>query len=449
MARLTLAQMPPAVASHYLVDWKQLQRWHLLEANLPAGTVVLFREVSPWQRYGRYIVGGCCLILLEMLLIAALLWQRAKRRATEANLAVSDDRFRLAVESGRSVGFEWDIQSGRSSWFGNLQNIFGISSGRYIGRAEDFFSYLQPEDRQRVANAVARARQNREPYTEEFRVVRLDGSVRWISAKGKFYYRDDGAAKRMLGMAADITERKIAEAALSNVSSRLIEVQERERTRIARELHDDIGQRLALLTNGFSPVQREIFSDSHVEAISMIMIGELQYQCLQIANDVQSLSHELHSSKLEYLGLGAAGASFCREFAAQHNLEVDFQVHDMPSRLPEGASLCLFRVLQEALHNSAKYSGVRHAEVRLWGADDDVHLTVSDNGAGFDAAVAREGQGLGLISMEERLKLLGGRLSIITKLKSGTTIHARVPLTSTAESHSQQIASPGEPVPER
>src|SRR5260370_19736178 len=113
----------------------------------------------------------------------------------------------------------------------------------------------------------------------------------------------------------------------------------------------------------------------------------------------------------------------CQEVGKQQKVEIDFRTNDLPSALPPDIPLCLFRVLQEALHNSAKHSGVRHFEVRLWGTGDEVHLTVGDSGAGFDRAAVKESQGLGLISMEERLKLLKGTLSIESQPRGGTTIH--------------------------
>jgi signal transduction histidine kinase len=120
--------------------------------------------------------------------------------------------------------------------------------------------------------------------------------------------------------------------------------------------------------------------------------------------------------------------SFCKEFAGQQKVEIDFQAHDLPSLVSPDTSLCFYRVLQEAVHNAAKYSGVRHIEVRLWGTSGEIHLRVVDSGVGFDREAAKEGKGLGLISMEERLKLLKGALSIDSQPKRGTTIHARVPL---------------------
>jgi signal transduction histidine kinase len=121
---------------------------------------------------------------------------------------------------------------------------------------------------------------------------------------------------------------------------------------------------------------------------------------------------------------------FCREFGEQQKVEIDFKTHDLPVPLSPDISLCFFRVLQEALHNSTKHSGVRYFEVELWGTPDEIHLTVSDSGAGFDIDGAKASRGLGLISMAERLKLLNGTLSIESQPKQGTTIHARVPLGS-------------------
>jgi signal transduction histidine kinase len=154
----------------------------------------------------------------------------------------------------------------------------------------------------------------------------------------------------------------------------------------------------------------------------------------EIAADVQSISHRLHSSKLEYLGLVAAIRGFCKEFGEQQKVEVDFQTHDLPSPLSPDISLCFFRILQEALHNSAKHSGVRHFEVQLWGTSDEIHLTISDSGVGFDPEGAKESRGLGLISMHERLKLLSGTFSIKSQPQRGTTIYARVPFSSESDS---------------
>jgi PAS domain S-box-containing protein len=236
----------------------------------------------------------------------------------------------------------------------------------------------------------------------------------------------DGVPGGILIFSEDITHRKQAEKSLLDMSRKLIEAQEEERSRIGRELHDDIGQRLALLALQLEQLHEDTLTLPEVRN----RMGEFQKQISEIATDIQSLSHELHSAKLQYLGIAAAMRGFCQELAEQQRMEIDFKAHDLPSPLSPDISLCLFRVLQEALHNSAKHSGVRHFEVRLWGTSEKIHLTVKDSGAGFDREAAKESRGLGLISMEERLKLVKGTLSIDSQPKHGTTIHARVPLSS-------------------
>ena len=177
---------------------------------------------------------------------------------------------------------------------------------------------------------------------------------------------------------------------------------------------------------------KEVPPDSAAKTSSGLDV--LWKQVLQLATDVQALSHELHSSKLEYLGIVPAMKGFCGEFSEQQRIKIDFTSHDLPNPLPSPEiSLSLFRVLQEALHNAAKHSGVRYFEVQLWGTTDEIHLTIRDSGAGFDAHAAKQGRGLGLTSMEERLRLINGRLSIESQSGHGTTLHARVPLSSESD----------------
>jgi signal transduction histidine kinase len=210
----------------------------------------------------------------------------------------------------------------------------------------------------------------------------------------------------------DVTASKHADEVLSNLSRRLMDAQEQERRRIARELHDDIGQRLATL------------------AINLGGQVELQRQVADLASDVQALSHQLHSSRIELLGLTVAMRHFCGEFATQQKFTVDFDSADLPEHLPPDVSHCLFRILQESLHNAAKHSGDRAFVVRLRGAQGAVHLEVVDRGKGFDVTRARTGRGIGLVSMEERLKLVAGDLWIESIAGRGTAVRARVPVTA-------------------
>jgi signal transduction histidine kinase len=222
--------------------------------------------------------------------------------------------------------------------------------------------------------------------------------------------------------------RQRAEEALSTVNRGLIDAEERERARIAKSLHDDIGQRVALLqvkveqlrTGGPSP---------RVEAVTGK--DELLKQIELLSTDIQGLAHSLHSPKLEYLGLVRTMNSFCKEFAQEQKMEVHFRSEDLPSPPPLNVSVSLFRVLQEALHNSAKHSGVRQIEVELSEESNAIHLIVRDSGLGFNPEQAMKGKGLGLISMQERMKLVHGEFSIDSQLKRGTTIHAKVSVKKT------------------
>jgi PAS domain S-box-containing protein len=268
-------------------------------------------------------------------------------------------------------------------------------------------------------------------YSLEKRYVRNDGTRMWGRLHVSLVRHSDRQFPLVFAFVEDITEAKLAEEGLAGVKGKLIDAQERERARIARELHDDTNERLAMLAIGIEQLK----NDLPEQALELRGRGdELRNTALEISKDIQALAHELHSPKLEYMGLVPAMRGFCRQFEEQRKVEIDFKAHDSLSPLSPDISLCLFRVLQEALHNSAKHSGIRRFDVQLSGTSDEIHLTVRDSGAGFDREAAKQSQGLGLISMEERLKLLKGTLSIDSHPEWGTTVHARVPLRAANES---------------
>jgi len=212
------------------------------------------------------------------------------------------------------------------------------------------------------------------------------------------------------------------EETLSSMSRKLIESQEQERLRIGRELHDDISQRLAMLSAELDQLQQN-------PADVQTRVIKLRKQTTEISNDVQALSHELHSAKLQYLGVVGGIRSRCKEFGERQTMEIDFS-SDIASALPPEVGLCLFRVLQEALHNAVKHSGVKRIVVQLAKHSHEVHLVITDAGKSFDLNAAKQGRGLGLTNMQERVRLLNGTILVKSKPMSGTTIHVRVPLES-------------------
>jgi len=226
----------------------------------------------------------------------------------------------------------------------------------------------------------------------------------------------------ILIFAEDITRRKQMEEALLEIPRGLIEAQEQERTRIGRELHDDVTQRLAMLALELDQIHD---TPSDVKPL----VREVQKRMSEISSDVQAMSHDLHSSKLEYLGVAAGIKSWCKEFGERHRMQIDFN-SNVCSVLPLKVGVPLFRVLQEALHNVIKHSGVRQAEVQLREDSGEIHLIVSDLGIGFDVEAALAGKGLGLTSMRERVRLANGTIVIESKPVGGTTVHVHVPFKS-------------------
>ena len=208
------------------------------------------------------------------------------------------------------------------------------------------------------------------------------------------------------------------------MSRRLIEAHEEERTWIARELHDDIGQRIAL-----QALHLESLKDALPASATELApdISELQDQISDLGMDIQGLSHRLHSSGLDDLGLEAAANAFCKEVSKRQGVEIDFHCENVPRGLSQEISLCLFRVMQESLQNAIKHSGSRHFDVSLRGGSNEIQLTVRDSGIGFDPEKAM-GSGLGLTSMKERLKIVDGKLSVRSRPLVGSTVDARVPL---------------------
>jgi signal transduction histidine kinase len=215
------------------------------------------------------------------------------------------------------------------------------------------------------------------------------------------------------------------EEALSGMSRKLLEAQEQERARIGRELHDDVTQRLALLALELEQMQ-------HAPAADRVRLEGLRQRTMEVSRDVQALSHELHSPKLEYLGVIPCIKSWCMEFAERQRMDVDFS-NGVSSPVPLDIGLCLFRILQEALNNIVKHSGVKHVEVQIAEHGNEIYLTINDSGRGFDVEAARRGRGLGLASMEERVRLVHGNFVIESKPMEGTKIRVRVPFSLESE----------------
>jgi PAS domain S-box-containing protein len=349
-----------------------------------------------------------------------------ERKLAQQSLRESEERLRMAAAAGKMFAYTWDAATDVIVRSGESARILGIDNST-LSTGREIRAKIHPDDRDQVVAAIAKLKPERPDLQTTYRMMRPDGTAVWLERTGRAYFDDEGRTSRIVGMVADITPRKLAEEALSSVSRRLIEAQEAERARIARDLHDDIGQGLALLTVTLDQI-KHVTADSSGEVRRCM--DQLQRQISEITASVQALSHDLHPFKLQLLGVVAAMKSFCTDLSELHRVEIDFSHRDIPRTIPQKLSLCLFRVLQEALHNAVRYSCVRRFAVHLRGSRNAVRLTVRDAGIGFDPETAAQGRGLGLTSMKERLKLAEGELSIQSEPKRGTTIVAVVPLTN-------------------
>jgi signal transduction histidine kinase len=284
----------------YVFDWRALRRWGLSEKNLPAGSTVLYRELS--------------------------IWERAK-----------------------------------SIWISGLLTILGLSA---------LAAYLQ------------------------------------FSRK----------------------ELRLARDAQMRLSGRLIDAQEKERSRLAAELHDDFSQRLALLALGLENAS-EALPDS--PRVAKQQLQELMNSAGELGADIHTVSHRLHSATLESLGLEPGVSSLCKEFTDRHGIEIAFSADNIPRIVDPDVALCLFRIVQEALQNLRKHSGAARAEVRLIRRADRIFVSIHDQGKGFDMSDMKAHEGLGVQSMGERARLLSGRFEIHSKPGRGTRVEAAIPLPTT------------------
>ena len=496
--------------------------------------------------------------------------EEARVRA-ERLFSKADERLRLALDAGSAGGWDFDLKTGKNTWFGKAHAQLGMTPDETPGSVAEFWACIHKDDRQPLEHALQTAQDKREEFVAEFRVAWRDGTTHWLRSRGRYQYGTNGEAERMLGISIDITEAKQGEQALremnralkeqsallqsreellnifvknvpaavamldrdmrylqvserwltdylpgreqvlgqshyeifpdmperwkeihrralqgetvradedrwegrdgthwarwevrpwqnadgaiggllilaeeitrrkqmeetiSGISRKMIEAQEEERSRIARELHDDVSQQLALLAVELDQWDQGNPGAGHKH------FQEAKKRISSISQDVQSLSHQLHSSKLEYLGLVVAARSFCKEISDKHKAIVEFRSQGVSHSLSREVSLSLFRILQQALHNAVQHSGTRRVQVRLREHSNEVHLEIEDQGGGFDVSTALHGAGLGLTSMRERARLVGGEITIDSQPLRGTKIHVRVPLDSGADSQREAV----------
>jgi PAS domain S-box-containing protein len=381
------------------------------------------------RRDGSFMWGRLSVSLLSehpSPLVVAMVEDITERKRAEETLRESEEKFRSVF---RDAGIGMVIVSPEGRFLGangSFCEALGYTQEELLTKSVEALTL--PEDwpvfSQRLRAAL---NDGRGFYRVEKRCLHKSGRIVYTESSGSVIRNGHGDPQYFVGEVLDVTKRKEAEETIASINRRLVEAQEAERARIARDLHDDVNQRIALAATDIEKLKQEPPSST---AELQHRLSDVWQQLIAVSTGVQSISHQLHSPQLEYLGVVAAIRSFCRDFAARTKVEIDFKSEGVPNHVAHDVSLCLFRIAQEALQNATKHSQVRHFAVVLSSSGSQLHLTVSDRGIGFDANSPSAQTGLGLISMRERVRLVNGAINIESKRTGGTTIHVHVPLES-------------------
>jgi PAS domain S-box-containing protein len=339
-------------------------------------------------------------------------------QASEAALRESDHRMSLAADAARLGMWVWDVKTGEVWLTDKCREILAFAPDTILTH-EMLVDRLYPHDR-RVASGIDGVLDIERVQRTDDRIVMPDGTVRWIASHLRVDRDASRRPMRLLGICIDVTEQRQAEQAARELSGRLINAQEDERRRIARDLHDDLSQRLAILSIDLQLWER-------TQAESRGGLAELASQVKELSTEVHKVAHRLHPAKLDQLGLEVAARSWCWDVTQQSGIAVEFAACNVPNQIPRDVSLCLYRILQEALRNVVRHSQATSARAELTGLEDALELVVSDSGRGFDIAAGGV-SGLGLLSMRERVYLVKGSVTVQSRPGAGSRVVVAVPL---------------------
>ena len=391
------------------------------EALLPPGSVIRYRESSFFDQYRSYVWGGAVIVIAQAALIGALLIQRRRRRRAEVALQQSETRHSAILRVLPDLMFVLDGHGRYVDFHARDQTLLFVAPEAFMGRT--LREVMPPELGEMSMAAVERARTSEETVVIEYELS-MD-QVRHFEARLVRANEDC-----IISIVRDVTELRRAAELNRGLARRLIVSQEQERQRIARELHDDLSQRIALLNLEVDQIADAVPVHPH-----RTRLEKVSSQVSEIADDLSNLSHTLHPSRLQTLGLTESVRLLCREISHLRQVNVQFNSVGVPSHVDSAVALCLYRIAQEALHNIAKHSQAREASVHLTHERDQVHLQIEDSGVGFDPVLVHHG-GLGLLSMRERVGILKGKLAINASPGHGTRIGVSIPVSSSSEAPS-------------
>ena len=351
----------------------------------------------------------------------------------------SEERFRLAAHAATDVIYEWDIASDRIETYGDAGKRLGFAPADAPRTFGEFMAMVHPDDRERVAAAVEESLRDGE-YSSQYRVIGKDGLVRHWFCKGRVVAAADGAPLRQVGVVTDVTEKVAAEqrisemnAALRDVSARLMRSQDEERRRFARDLHDSTAQSLTALSFSLKLVSDLPAVAANQEASNALLdCAAMVEGCIR---EVRTMSYLLHPILLDDLGLEAALRNFASGFQRRTAIAVDFHASTRRDRWPDAVGTTVFRFVQEALSNVVRHAGAMSASVNLVESEDSLTVQVTDNGHGFSSEVLDESgtlvaSGVGIAGMRDRARSLGAALTI-QSTADGSTLQLVIPIDDT------------------
>ncbi len=354
-----------------------------------------------------------------------------ERKLANEKLKEREKQLAVAQQIAHIGSFEWHIASNKAYWSEELYRIFHVAPGEFQGTFEAYMERIHPDDRIMVRGNIEETLRTYAPFRSEYRILFPDGTIRNAEAHGEMVFDEQGKPLKLVGTCQDITERKLADEAVRALAKRVVKAQEEERRRIARELHDNICQRLSAI---------KLHMEALEEGVANKRTGffkQLQLMKNQIGgtiNEVRGISANLRPTTLDDLGLVTALQLLCREFEKTHEIKISLNVQGVEkSMLDIHKETALYRIAQEAFENIAKHANAKNVSLDLYTRDSVIAMSIEDNGKGFDPVKLpqrKEHSGFGLMNMKERSLLLGGTFQISSSHGKGTKVHLEIPLHS-------------------
>jgi len=383
---------------------------------------------------------------------------------------LAEEALQLALDSAGAGTWDWNVQSGELVWSKQCLAMFGLPPDTEMSY-EKFLQVVHPEDRERIDRAVKAALEERTEYAVEMRTIWPDGSLHWVASRGRAYFDESGQAVRMIGAGLDITKLKTAEGSLRasearyrelaenldrqvqartlelqhrneqvlraaedlrELSGRVLRVQDEERRRIARELHDSAGQILTALGLELGGLAEDIQKLAPQLEAGM---AEAQELVQQLHREIRTTSYLLHPPLLDEAGLSSALSWYIEGLSQRSGIEIHLDIAEDFGRLPRDMELVMFRLVQESMTNIHRHSGSATAEIRIARESGAATIEVQDHGKGMSEEALRKirdgGSGVGIRGMRERLRQFRGDLRIESN-GSGTQVFVRIPIPQNA-----------------